>query len=259
MAWNDITWSCPPADWPLADGEVHVWAFPIQGTDGALYKFQEVLAQSELERAGRFRFERDRSRFVTGRAQLRHILSSYLQVEPGEIAFSYGSKGKPLLQSTGALSGLMFNLAHSQDLAVLAITRTQAVGVDIEKIRSMPNADDLVSRFFSSAEAATFRHLPDSVRAAAFFNLWTRKEAWLKATGEGIGGGLDQVEVSFLPGEPARFLTLGQANARAADWGLYEITPAAGFTGAVAVPATQAKIECWRWTKTPSSETAIGN
>ena len=141
----------------------------------------------------------------------------------------------------------MFNLAHSEDLAVLAITRTSPVGVDVERIRTLPDADHLVSRFFAPAEAATFRTVPKSERSAAFFNLWTRKEAWLKATGKGIGGGLDQVEVSFRPGEPPRLITLGPIKDNAANWELHEITPARGFTGAMAIAARHAKIRCWQW------------
>jgi 4'-phosphopantetheinyl transferase len=240
----------------LSNGEVHVWAFSIEDSGYGFDGFATVLAKEELERAERFRFARDRSRFVFGRAQLRHILSSYLQIEPGEISFAYSAKGKPFLRPVGTLSGLMFNLAHSEDLAVLAVTRSGQVGIDLEKIRSLPDADHLVSRFFSPEEAATFGTMPENQRLAAFFNLWTRKEAWLKATGEGIGGGLDKIEVSFIPREPARFLTLGQAEARAANWDLHEITPAVGFTGAVVVGATKSKIQCWQWPKAPNLESS---
>jgi len=247
MARGDISWLRPVAGWPLAEGEVHVWAFTLERSAADTKASDSVLSAAELERAARFRFERDRTRFAVGRAQLRHILGSYLQIPPGDLAFEYGPKGKPCLSATASGPALMFNLAHSEDLALLAVTRTGPVGVDVERIRSLPDADDLVSRFFSPAEAARFRAVPEPQRATAFFNLWTRKEAWLKATGEGIGCGLNQVEVTFLPGEAPRFVKLGESGDKIANWQLHEISPAPGFAGAVAIAAREVTIQCWQW------------
>jgi 4'-phosphopantetheinyl transferase len=206
-----------------------------------------VLVQEERERAERYHFERDRVRFIAGRALLRHILGGYLEIHPAELAFSYGEKGKPYVSQPGVHAALMFNLAHSEDLALLAVTRAGPVGVDVERIRPVPEVHQLVARFFSPRETAAFGTLPESQQPEAFFNLWTRKEAWLKATGAGIGGGLDQIEVSFLPGEPARVLSLGRIGDMAGQWCLRELQPAPGFTGAIAIAVPQAKIQCWQW------------
>jgi len=258
MAGNEILWPCQVPNPRLSPGEVHLWAFPLNANSFSI-QAGSVLAVDERERAERFRFERDRTRFVAGRAGMRCILGSYLETEPARVIFGYGEKGKPMVSTAGGEPhALMFNLSHCEDLAVLAVTRTAPVGVDVERIRTIPDADQLVSRFFSPTEATRFHALPENQRPEAFFNLWTRKEAWLKATGAGIGSGLDQVEVSFLPGQPARLLSLGPAKDQAGSWSLHELTPAEGFTGAVAIAAAQPKIQCHQWAW-PEEKSALGD
>jgi 4'-phosphopantetheinyl transferase len=183
------------------------------------------------------------------------------------LQFAYGPHGKPALAGgQPAEADPQFNLAHSENLALLAFAHTGAVGVDVEQVRPMPDADQLVARFFSPREQFAFKQLPDEQKPAAFFNLWTRKEAWLKATGDGIGHLLSQVEVSFLPGEPARLLSVPPSRpgaepdvARSAGpdpireapnwpkWSLYHLTPAPGFTAALALAQPASVVHCWRW------------
>src|SRR5262249_48669543 len=126
-----------------------------------------------------------------------------------------------------------------EDLALIAITRLGAIGVDVEQIRPVADAGELVERFFSPRENILFTALPDNQKNAAFFNLWTRKEAWLKATGEGIAHSLNRVEVTFLPGEPAQLLALPEKPGLISDWTLRALTPASGFVSAVALPNLQ--------------------
>ncbi|HWQ90508.1 MAG TPA: 4'-phosphopantetheinyl transferase superfamily protein, partial [Clostridia bacterium] len=171
----------------------------------------------------------------------------YLHTAPGSIRFTYGMHGKPRLDGRQAKSGLHFNLAHSHDLALVAVTRLGPVGVDIELIRYLEELDELVSRFFSPREAVAFYRLPADDKPVAFFKLWTRKEAWLKATGEGIAHSLSQVEVSFLPGEPAQLLRVPHSHAPVQGWSLDNLAPAAGYAGAVAVLAPKSWVRCWHW------------
>jgi 4'-phosphopantetheinyl transferase len=196
-----------------------------------------LLAPGEAERAARFRFEGGRHRAIAGRGQLRAVLGRCLGADPAALEFSYGPHGKPALAGVWSGSGWHFNLAHSADLALLAVTRSGPVGVDVERLRPLADAGQLVSRFFSPREDAAFRPLPEDRKAAAFFRLWTRKEAWLKATGEGIAHSLDRVEVSFLPGEPARFLSLPEGPAALSRWRLHDLDCAPGFVAALAVVA----------------------
>jgi 4'-phosphopantetheinyl transferase len=251
-----IAWPTPPADLRLGEAEAHVWAFALDLPTESLSRLAPILSAAERERALRFRFELHRNRFVVGRAAMRLLLARYLQAQPTALEFSYGPQGKPALGGTFANAGWHFNLAHSENLALLAMTRTGPIGVDVEYLQPLPDADQLVARFFSARECAAYQKLPVSERTVAFFNLWTRKEAWLKATGEGIGYLLNQVEVSFLPGEPAQLLHLpklprseatGLQNLGTASWSLHALRPATGFAAALALSAPVSRLDCWRW------------
>jgi 4'-phosphopantetheinyl transferase len=241
---QEIGWPPPPAGCRLDSLEAHVWACSLDVPEVEVARFQSLLAPEERERAARFRFDQHRNRFIAGRGLLRTILARYLEVEPGRIQLAYGPNGKPSL--TKGQRGFQFNLAHSEDLALLAVTAGSEIGVDVERVRVLDDFDELVLRFFSRQETEAFRRLAREERPAAFFNLWTRKEAWLKATGEGIVRSLRDVEVSFLPGDPARFLRL-PAQAELSRWNLFDLSPAGGFAGALATSGVIARIECWRW------------
>jgi 4'-phosphopantetheinyl transferase len=239
-----IDWPEPPAMTKLGRADVHVWAAAL---DGEATHWTKLLSPAELDRAAAFHFELHRRRFVVGRGVLRLILSRYVGVQPEQVEFAYGSQGKPELADGLAANGLRFNLAHSEDLAIVAITRLGPVGVDLEKIAPLEDMDDLVARFFSARENARFQQLTAEQKPLAFFNLWTRKEAWLKATGEGIAHSLNLVEVSFLPGEPARLLNIPAHLSQGARWSLHELAPAGHFVAAVAVAAEEIDLQCWRW------------
>jgi 4'-phosphopantetheinyl transferase len=237
-----ILWPPAPAVLQLGENAAHVWAAPLDVTAEVLANLTETLSPDEKERAAKFKFERHRNRFCVGRGWLREILGRYLQSKPGELRFNYSSNSKPALSAVFASAGIHFNLAHSEDLALLAVTRAGPVGVDVECVREIKNVGELVARFFSQRESELFQKLSAGEKRIAFFNLWTRKEALLKATGEGITGGLNRVEVSFLPGKPTRLLAISGDETKAARWTLKELTPANGFVGALAIHATNACI-----------------
>jgi 4'-phosphopantetheinyl transferase len=242
MDQKDLLWPLPPAQVSLGATDVHVWAANLDLPIETLAHFACTLSEQEQQRAARFHFDKHHNRFIAGRGILRALLASYLDRTPDEVQFVYGSNGKPALAGQFALSGLHFNLAHSENLALIAVTRLGAVGVDVEEIRPISDADELVERFFSLRENAQFRQLSPDQKDLAFFNLWTRKEAWLKATGEGIGHSLNRVEVTFLPGEPASLLALPAGVLSRDEWFLRELLPAGGFVGAIALPNLQSSI-----------------
>ncbi len=239
-------WPPAPKNWQLAENEVHVWTVSLDQTPAQVSGLAAPLSPDEQTRVGRFHFERDRNRFVVGRGTLRLLLGQYLRLPPGEIKFEYTARGKPLLSRTNGLDTLHFNLAHSGALALLAVTRVAEVGVDIEQIRPLRDADGIAQRFFSSQESGVLRALAPLEMQNAFYNLWTRKEAWLKATGEGIGESLNQVEVSCLPQEPCRFMRLFGDSFAASQWRLLHLTPADGYVGALAMRDSDAEVKCWR-------------
>jgi 4'-phosphopantetheinyl transferase len=215
----------------IPDREIHAWTVNLHCSEPSIDRFREFLSEDEIERAGRFRFDLHRNRFVRCRGSLRVILSKYLRCAPGKIHFGYGPNGKP------SVDGLQFNVAHSGDVAVIAVSHNSQLGVDIEAVRWLEDFDELVARFFCPRESQLFARLPNALKPTAFFNLWTRKEALLKATGEGIAYSLNRVDVTFLPDEPPCVLSMPREDS-CRDWNLKEILPAPGFIGAVATNNT---------------------
>jgi 4'-phosphopantetheinyl transferase len=223
---------------PIPDtGVVHVWSLDLRLPPPVTALMADYLSHDERQRAARFRFERHRKRYVAGRGFLRMLLAACLDTSPESLVFSCTNAGKPYLKD----SPLQFNLSHSDDLALVAISPGARVGVDVEQLRSLPDAGDLVRRFFSPREAQAFHQLPPAEQQVAFLNLWTRKEALLKATGEGIAHSLASVEVAFRPGEPAGLLALPESFGSISEWSVLDLPVPAGFIGAVAVrsPAIQ--------------------
>lgn len=259
---NVMTQSVPTASGPdlhvLPKGQVEIWTASLDVAPAIHPEFLTVLSADEIDRAGRFHFAIHRHRYVCARSFLRMVLSRYLDTAPQEIEFEYGVHGKPALVESFSREELHFNLSHSDGVGVLAVTREAPVGVDVEKVRELDEFDELVNRFFSPREAAKFFRLANSQKAAAFFNLWTRKEAWLKATGEGIAHRLKEVEVSFLAGEPARFLGLPEDKPESAGakphWQLYDFTPIPGYKAALAIAAPAIQIRSRSWVDSRASE-----
>lgn len=226
---------------------VQVFSVALEVSPARLKKLSSVLWPQERERADRFHFERDRRRFIACRGILRRILGSYLGISARDVEFAYRGHGKPTLGGTFAECGLDFNVSHSGDLALIAVGRGAAVGVDVEQVRALSDAGDLVARFFSQHENEAFQRLAPESRPQAFFNLWTRKEAWLKATGEGIAHRLSQVEVTFLPGESVRLLGIPEGLDELDRWTLLELAPAPGYAAALAIREPVADALCWSW------------
>lgn len=226
-------WQEPPADLALSSGEVHIWRASLDQPAERVQRLGQTLSGDERSRAERFHFERDRLHFIAARGLLRAILGRYSGLEPGQLRFCYGLRGKPALAEAPDGGRLYFNLAHSHGLALYAITREGAIGVDLEYVRHIPEAEQMAERFFSALERDVLRSLPPSQRQVAFFNCWTRKEAYIKAIGDGLLHPLDQFDVSLAPGEPARLLSV--AGQEDSHWFIQALTPAPGYVAAVAI------------------------
>ena len=218
----------------LPSDEVHVWRCALDSTDVAGSRLEATLEPHERERADRFRFCRDRRRYVTARAALREILGNYLDTPPDALRFAYGPRGKPRLEPESPGEEIRFNLAHSDGLAVYAFTRGRAVGIDVERVRPDVAGEGIERRFFSAAEAEAVTGAPEESRAEAFFGCWTSKEAYVKARGDGLALALDAFTMSTRASEKLRLLSAGQAG-ETERWVFERFTPAAGFVGALAV------------------------
>jgi 4'-phosphopantetheinyl transferase len=240
-----LLWNPPPKQRQFTTRDVHLWAAKLDKSGEQVSSLESMLSRDERSRAQQFKFETDRNRFIAGRSLLRTILSSYVPLDPARLSFTYSQGGKPALKDIS--DTLHFNVAHSKDLILIAVTRACAVGIDVEGIRPMNDAEDIAARFFSPREAAKLMALPGDERSTAFFNLWARKEAWLKATGDGLSEMLNQVEVSFLPEEPARVLAISGKVEASKRWTLMNLAPAAGFAAAVAAEAKDLQFSCWQW------------
>jgi 4'-phosphopantetheinyl transferase len=245
-------WLSPPSNLTLRPDEVHVWRAALDKSDAMQQALEQTLSPEERERAGRFYFEKDRGAFIVARGLLRRILSRYLGIEPGQLRFRCGSHGKPALPRDLNSADLRFNLSHSHGVALYAIARGREVGVDLEQIRPEPVHEPIAERFFSAPEVAALRALPPALQPEGFFNCWTRKEAYIKARGEGLTVSLSQFQVSLAPGEPAALVSVNDDPAEASRWALQELAPGPGYAAALAVEGAGWRLCCWDWP--PESE-----
>jgi len=221
--------SAAPLDVP-ARGHVDVWRVALDERSGPASTV--VLSEDERERAGRFRFERDRAHYAVARAALRTILGSYLDIAPDRLAFEYTAHGKPSLRD----APVSFNLSHSGDIALVAVAGGAAVGVDVEQVRDDIECERLARRFFSDREQAELFALESDVaRVRAFFTCWTRKEAFIKGVGEGLSIPLADFDVPVVAGQPARLLAFRTDESAAARWSIADVPVPEGYAAAVAL------------------------
>ncbi len=234
MAGNGKPWPCVATDAGTLPNGTRVWAAWLDAAPEVIAGFCATLSTQERERAGRFALERDRLRFVASRGLLRTLLASCLSTEPQLLQFNYTARGKPSLGGPFARSELQFSLAHADGLGLFAVARRSLVGVDLERIRPVSAISEIIERSFSARERAEVNELAGEERLMAFFKVWTRKEAWLKATGEGIAGPLMAIEVLY-PSGRRKFPGSPPDDPPRDPLRLYDLGPAPGFLGALAV------------------------
>ncbi len=212
--------------------EVHLWQAPLDGRPADI--FESFLSADELARANRFHFIKDRTHFVVARGLVRNLLAAYLGINCSELRFSYGAKGKPFLLLEGQTQ-INFNLSHANGRAAFAFSRGRDLGVDLEYVKEDFDVELIANRFFSRAEVLALRTVPAELRKQAFFNCWTRKEAYIKARGEGLSMPLDQFDVSLRPGEPAALLNNYREERELTRWSMKSIPAPEGYVGALVV------------------------
>jgi 4'-phosphopantetheinyl transferase len=217
------SWSKAPVASPLLDGEVHLWRAPL--TNLALIpQCEDVLSHAEMLRAQSFIFDQDRHEYVISHGAVRMVLSRYSGIAPQELQFEAGENGKPRLVQRFA--DLRYNLSHTEGLALIAVTRGREVGVDVERVQEELSFEDIAEHYFEPRELWDLRTAPAADRVTRFFEVWTRKEARLKATGQGLAG----VEQS----------ATGELDVRS-------VRPADGYAGAIACAGSDWRLACWEW------------
>jgi 4'-phosphopantetheinyl transferase len=223
----------------LTSGEVHSWCASLDVPAETSVRLHASLTPEERDRSARFRFERDRQRFIVARGVLRDVLGRYLRIEPGQVRFVHNAFGKPDLSPEFG-SRFTFNLSHSADLALIAIAVDSSVGIDLEHIETQPDYADIARHFFSAAEVDELNALPSHIYAEAFFSCWTKKEAYVKACGDGLAIPLKSFSVP-LTTDPAR------TPVNVHGWSLYTLRPAPGYAGALAIEGTGWRLRQWQW------------
>ena len=247
MSTTGLDRSSPVRITPPGPDEVRVWLAGLDPGAAIVDGLVAVLSTDERERAARFHLRRDAMRWIVTRATLREILGACLRMEAAAVAFTYGQKGKPALAGLPGPVDLQFSVSHSSDLAAYALTAGAPVGVDVERLRAIDQLERIAERTFSHRECTALLGLPGELRPMGFFNCWTRKEAYIKALGEGLSYPLDRFSVSLAPGVPARLESVDDAPAHVESWTLEALPVPSGFAGAVVIGARPARVVCERW------------
>jgi 4'-phosphopantetheinyl transferase len=236
--------SAPRPCCELAADDVQVWRVRLEGSAAQAGGYWPALSPDEQRRAERFHFASDRWRFVVARGVLREIISRYLDIPAGSVAFDYSAQGKPKLR---AHYRLRFNVTHSHGVGLLAFAWERELGVDVERIRAEAPTQALAANFFAPGEAQTLAALPVEQQLPAFFRCWTRKEAYLKAIGSGLLTPLDQFEVSLAPERPAVLLKVAWDQAETRRWSLQDLDLEHSYAAALAVEGQAVRLHCRQW------------
>jgi 4'-phosphopantetheinyl transferase len=229
----------------LPADEVHLWRVDLEAVGAEEARWQQVLAPDESTRAARFHFSRDRQCFVTSRALLRMILAGYLATDPKSLRFARSKNGKPSLGPEHADSGITFNVSHSGGIALFAFARRRDVGVDVERVRHDFDLEAIACRFFSAHEQRQLAAFPAEEKIESFFRCWTRKEAYIKATGDGLSLPLSQFDVSLGPGEKDALLETRLDRLTAGRWLLGDVPAGPGYIAALCAQGRDWKLNDW--------------
>lgn len=245
---TNISWSHAPTELEFRNSEVQLWLVNLSQNDKSSDDDFELLSEDEQQRAKKYFYHKDQQRFTIIRSTLRKILGRYLKCSPRELKFSYGQWGKPELLQESFLNDqkICFNQSHSGDLCLFAFGLNCRIGIDIEKILSMSDIDELADRFFTAKEAAILRTFSGDKKLRIFFNCWTRKEAFVKALGRGLSYSVDQFEVSIVPGEPVEVKNIQNSEHAAIQWSMYDVAMGTNYAAALCVEGKVLNFQWWK-------------
>jgi 4'-phosphopantetheinyl transferase len=242
-----LLWNIPPPCLVLSRGNIHIWRAVLDLPEKKIEDLKKSLSEDEVIRAGRFRYEQDKNRFISARGILRLILADYLSLEPGALRFEYEKEGKPRLRSITGQEDIQFNLSHSEGLALYVFTRGCEAGVDLERIRNFPEMEQIVEQFFSAGERALFGALPSDGKQKPFFNWWTRKEALTKATGKGLSYPLRGIDFPSIDDKSTGSLKKPGYEGKQTKWSIWDVQPTEDYAGAVVVETGNWNVQYWQW------------
>lgn len=234
-----INWEQPSEEIVLLDDEIHLWRVNLDISSEKIAELSNNLSLDEIARANHFKFEEHKNHFIAARGFLRQIISNYLQILSNEIVFNYSDRGKPSIQN----DNLQFNISHSQDLALYAFCHNHLIGVDLEYLRDDVEYDKIAQRFFTPAESEFISKLSLAKQKQTFFHFWTIKEAYLKATGEGLGGGLETVEIDCNADLEVQVKAIFKSGLQNNDWFFSSFIPQNDFIATVAINTDETELK----------------
>jgi 4'-phosphopantetheinyl transferase len=252
-------WEIPPDQVALLEDEVHIWRVSVFQPLATIQYLQSLLSRDEIARAERFRFEKDRYRFIITHGLLRMLLARYLNspfLDASQLQFCTNAYGKPALDLDMQDHVLNFNLSHSHELILFAFTYLRQVGIDIEYMRPDLDFESLAQYSFSPLENEMLRALPPLERIKAFYQCWSRKEAYIKARGKGLAIPLNSFDISLRPGEPVALLNSREDPRETARWKMCALHPHPDYASALAVEGDGWRLHCWQ---APPIEKRQGN
>jgi 4'-phosphopantetheinyl transferase len=233
-------------DFRLSQGEVHVWCASLSQPAQDVAQLYGLLSSDEKARAGRYFFAHLQRSFVVSRGALRFLLAGYTDIPPEDLTFTYPRAGKPELSEKHDPK-VFFNLSHSNELVLYAFSHTRNIGIDIEYVRTVNDLELIAERNFSMHEKVELKTLSPDTVLDGFFNCWTRKEAYIKAIGDGISFPLHEFDVSLKPGQPARLLSIRGSAQEATRWSMVELHMAADYAAALVVEGNSPKVIHHEW------------
>ncbi|HEY9879673.1 MAG TPA: 4'-phosphopantetheinyl transferase superfamily protein [Leptolyngbyaceae cyanobacterium] len=225
---------------PIEPGHIHIWQFYLPQVREHLDGWVACLCQQERARMARFVFERDRIKYGLSRGGLRQLLARYMEQDPASLTFEYEAKGKPHLCVDGQRSSLQFNLSHSGDWVVYGVSCDRALGIDVEQVRPLRNLNNLAEHCLTPAECQDFSQVPAAQAQSKFFEYWTSKEAYLKATGQGLTHAMSNVQTDLVA---AQILLEPHDPNFGPTWHLYRWIPDVGYAAALAYSGTPCKLQ----------------
>ena len=242
---------CPPTTVDLVrrleQNEVHVWQVALSQPPTFVLSLRDILVAEEIQRADRFVFPIHRQRFTVARGALRTILGLYLGQKPSDISFAYNRYGKPSIGRTADAAPIRFNLSHSAEHALCAITWNRDVGIDIEAMREIVDSDRMAARYFDPLENASYQKLPSGDKMEGFFARWTMKEAYIKARGEGLSIPLDQFTISTAPDSTGFHRVTSVDPHDDERWTIARLSPPTGYVAAIAVEGHSWDLQYLQW------------
>ena len=245
MYTDKLQWSRAISKELISSNEVHVWRVLLDLTNCQRESLLGILSADEVERAGRFHFERDQKRFIMARGILRQLLGQYLGKSPNALQFEYTANGKPVVATNADYDNLCFNLSHSGEYAVYAFSRGCNIGIDIEFIRNDIAIEQIAQHYFAPNEISSLKQINENKRSELFFQYWTRKEAFLKATGTGISFSMESFDVSLISGNAWSPITLPGDKGKSLNWHVQDLFPGSGYAAAIVVEGADRDLSCW--------------